>query len=281
MPHRCSDEQEAALETLRQTQHQVVEAEKMASLGLLTAGVAHEINNPINFLVTGIPSVRRDVDELVALVEETAGVGDSEDLPILRDEIHLLLQGTEEGARRTAEIVQGLRSFSRMDEGEIKPASLREGLESTLLLLRKQYEPRIVVETHYADVHAVECFPGQLNQVFMNILVNAVQAIPDTGRIRVDLTQEGPHVTVRIRDTGAGMSEDVRAHIFEPFYTTKSVGEGTGLGLSISYGIIERLHGTMTVESVPGEGSAFTITVPVHQPQRPDPPLNAGGRPPA
>ena len=272
-----------ALDTLRRAQRQMVEGEKMASLGQLTAGVAHEINNPVNFVVSSVPSLRRDVQDLMELLDLYEGAVREHDLaaqfqvPIqyaetidaayTRQEVAELLRGIEDGAQRTAEIVRGLRNFSRLDEDDVKLAVVSEGVESTLMLVKQQCGTRITIERDYGDVPPIECYPGQLNQVFMNLLVNAIQAIPGEGTIRVAVHQlEDSDVEVRISDTGIGMPPDVQRRIFEPFYTTKGVGEGTGLGLSISYGIVERHHGHLSVESTPGVGTTFIIRIPRRQP---------------
>ena len=272
-----------ALDTLRRAQCQMVEGEKMASLVQLTAGVAYEINNPVNFVVSSVPSLRRDVQDLVELLDlyETAvreqGLADQFQAPAqhaqaidaayTREEVLELLRGIEDGAQRTAEIVRGLRNFSRLDEDDVKIAAVSEGVDSTLMLLKQQYEPRITVERDYGDVPAIECYPGQLNQVFMNLLLNAIQAISGEGTIRISVQQASDgQIEIRISDSGAGMSPDVQRRIFEPFYTTKEVREGTGLGLSISYGIIERHHGHLSVGSTPGVGTTFIIQIPLRQP---------------
>lgn len=276
-----------ALDTLQRTQRQIVETEKMASLGQLTAGIAHEINNPINFVAGNVSPLRRNVADLVQVLDAYADTVDryklqetfanvqvlreEVEIDYVREEITQLLQGIEEGARRTAEIVRGLRNFSRLDEDDLKEVSVAASIDSTLMLLRNKYEPRIrVVRQYAADVPLIECFPGKLNQVYMNLLGNAIQAIPKDGDIYVTVdtpTEATDHVRIRVRDTGIGMDKDVIERIFDPFYTTKEVGEGTGLGLSISYGIIERHHGTITVESRPGAGTTFTVLLPVRQPQ--------------
>ena len=272
-----------ALDTLRRAQRQMVEGEKMASLGQLTAGVAHEINNPVNFVVSSVPSLRRDVQDLVELLDlyeaavrehglaaqfqAPAQHAEAIDAAYTRQEVAELLKGIEDGAQRTAEIVRGLRNFSRLDEDDVKMAVVSEGVDSTLMLLKQQYEPRITVERDYGEVPPIECYPGQLNQVFMNLLVNAIQAIPGEGTIRVAVHQlADTDVEIRIGDSGVGMTPDVQRRIFEPFYTTKGVGEGTGLGLSISYGIVERHQGHLSVESTPGVGTTFIIRIPCRQP---------------
>ena len=278
---RAYEELGHALKELRSAQNQLVQSEKMSSLGLLTAGIAHEINNPINFVSANVNPLRRDINDVLGIVRQYQGLdpagnvaaqlaeiraaADNLDLTYTLEEIHKLLDGIEEGANRTAEIVRGLRNFSRLDENEIKSADLHEGLDSTLTLLRNKYRDRITVVKHYGDIPKIECYPGQLNQVFMNILSNAVQAIADKGTITITTASAGDRVSVRIKDSGTGMPEDVRKKIFDPFFTTKDVGVGTGLGLSISYGIIEKHSGRIEVESAVGKGTEFIITLPVAQ----------------
>lgn len=275
-------ELEEALAALRRTQEQMVESEKMASLGQLTAGVAHELNNPVNFIAGSTGPLRRDLEELLALLREyeeifagngadpafqrAARIREEIDVDTVLGEVGQLLQGIDEGARRTAEIVRDLRNFSRLDEDEMKPADVRSGIDATLTLLHKTYEGRIRIVREYGEIPEIECLPGRLNQVFMNLLANAVQAIEGEGEIRISVHRRGEDVEVQIRDTGGGMTEEVRRRIFEPFYTTKGVGVGTGLGLSISFGILERHHAAIHVESAPGEGSTFTIRLPIRQP---------------
>ncbi len=276
---------DAAHKQLQQAQSQLVEAEKMASLGQLTAGIAHEINNPINFVSSNVGPLKKDLNEIFELLQryeqlhesadpaaelvEVAALRDEYDPEMLADEIRDLLTGIEEGARRTRDIVLGLRNFSRADENDFKPTDLQQGLESTLLLLRNKLKHRVEVHRDYQPVPPVECLPGKINQVFMNILTNAHQAIKDKGDIFVSTRPEGDKVLVEIRDTGSGMSEEIRRRIFEPFYTTKGVGQGTGLGLSISFGIIENHGGSIAVDSVEGRGSTFAIRLPLKQALRP------------
>lgn len=266
-------------EALRRTQQQMVEAEKMASLGQLTAGVAHEINNPINFVASSVPSLKRDVEDLLEAVsgydsllreggmaEQAAAIRERFDLDYTVQEVSDLLRSIEEGARRTAAIVGELRTFSRADENELQVTDVRAGIESTLTLLRGRYEPNIRVVRHYDEhIPEIEGYPGKLNQVWMNLLANAVQAIPDTGEIHIWVESDADQVHVRIHDTGHGMPDEVRRHIFEPFFTTKEVGSGTGLGLSITYGIVTDHHGSIAVDSQPGRGTTFSISLPLHQ----------------
>lgn len=266
-------------EALRRTQQQMVEAEKMASLGQLTAGVAHEINNPINFVASSVPSLKRDVEDLLEAVagyesllreggmaEQAAHIRERFELDYTVQEVSDLLRSIEEGARRTAAIVSELRTFSRADENDLQTTDVRSGIESTLTLLRGRYEPHIRVIRHYGEgIPSIEGYPGKLNQVWMNVLVNAIQAISDTGEIHIWVEAGPDQVHVRIRDTGQGMPVEVRRHIFEPFFTTKDVGSGTGLGLSITYGIVTDHGGSIAVESQPGEGTTFSISLPLRQ----------------
>lgn len=268
-------------EALRRTQQQMIESEKMASLGQLTAGVAHEINNPINFVVSSATPLRRDIEDIISVLnlyrstvdeqnlhrqfERVKKLEEELDVDYAVQEVQQLLKGIEEGGKRTAEIVKGLRTFSRLDEDEIKTASVTEGIESTLTLLRKKAEPRIQIVREYGEIPVIECYPGKLNQVYMNLLSNAIQAIPGEGEIRISVQHIGDSVRIQIADTGQGMTEEVQRRIFEPFFTTKDVGVGTGLGLSISYGIIERHNGSIEVHSESGKGTTFTLTLPVRQ----------------
>jgi signal transduction histidine kinase/streptogramin lyase len=262
---------------------QLIDSEKMASLGQLTAGIAHEINNPINFVSGNVAPLNRDFRDLMSILETYDGLvrkyrleGKFDEVEKMKkeikfqylvDEIEHLLRGIEEGAQRTSEIVKGLRHFSRLDEHDFKLADIHEGLDSTLLILRNKMKDKIRIEKEYADIPKIMCFPGQLNQVFMNILNNAIQAMEGEGVIHIRTGMERGLVVIRIRDNGRGMTEEVRKRIFEPFFTTKEVGQGTGLGLSISYGIVEKHNGSIQVESEPGQGTEFTIRLPLHQPE--------------
>jgi len=275
-------ELQAAYDRLRQTEAHLIQSEKMRGLGTLVAGVAHELNNPISVVSANVAHLRRSVGRLRDALE----VYDHLPLPeaqraqlaATRRSLHLeqvladlpsVLDDCAEGARRTTQIVNGLRAFSRSDAGEgWQPADLHRGIESALGLLATRLRDHITVHRDFAELPAVECLPGQLNQVFMNLLMNAADAIGRrAGSIWIATQREPtPVVSIAIRDDGPGMPPDVCAKIFEPFFTTKPVGHGTGLGLSISYGIIQRHHGTLSVASTPGQGATFTITLPVRQP---------------
>ena len=271
----------STVENLKATQDQLIQAEKMASLGELTAGIAHEINNPINFVSANIQPLKDDLRDVLKVVyayddrmkekglqKEFAGLPDIRNDPEVKmtmQEIGNLLKGIEEGAMRTSEIVKGLRNFSRMDQNVFKKADMNESLESTLTLLHSSYKNRIEIIKEYGDIPEIICFPGQINQVFMNILSNAIQAIPSEGTISIKTWQEADMVKISMKDTGPGMKDEVKKKIFDPFFTTKEVGKGTGLGLSISYGIIEKHHGDIAVFSKPGEGTEFIVSIPIKQ----------------
>jgi hypothetical protein len=270
------------LTELKNTQTQLVNAEKMASLGQLTAGIAHEINNPINFVTSNIRPLRRDVQDLLETFNRFEKLIPAEDVKMkaqldaikvemdfdyLAEEISVLINGMEEGATRTAEIVKGLRTFSRLDESDLKKVNVNEGIDSTLILLNSNLGGRISVVRKYDEDALIECYPGKLNQVFMNILNNAIQAMHTndnhaSGILTLITRSVADQVVIEIGDTGPGMSESVKQRIFEPFFTTKAVGQGTGLGLSIVYSIIESHHGTIEIDSTLGEGTTFRLTLP-------------------
>lgn len=279
---KTNGELNLTLNELKNTQTQLVNAEKMASLGQLTAGIAHEINNPINFVTSNIRPLRRDIHDLLETIvrleklipaqdenmkAQIEAIKSEMDFTYLTEEISVLISGMEEGATRTAEIVKGLRTFSRLDESDLKKVNVNEGIDSTLILLNSSLGGRINVVREYDEDAMIECYPGKLNQVFMNILNNAIQAMHTTeqhgsGTLKLRTKAEGDFVTIEIGDTGPGMSETVKQRIFEPFFTTKAVGQGTGLGLSIVYSIIESHHGQIEIDSTLGEGTTFKLTLP-------------------
>lgn len=287
---RTNEQLQQTLHDLQEAQMQLVEAEKMASLGQLTAGIAHEINNPINFVKSNIKPLRLDINDLFEVIEQydtlhgedpnnipprlqkISALKEEIDLGLVRTEITSLIKGIEDGAERTAEIVRGLRTFSRLDESELKVADVHDGIDSTLVLLRNNIPHHVTVNKQFEAEGNIECYPGKLNQVFMNILNNSVQAInakkdnTDNDFISIltrDIDKENIEIT--IRDSGIGMTDEVKQRIFEPFFTTKEVGEGTGLGMAIVFKIIESHHGKIQVESEPGKGAAFIITLPYLQ----------------
>lgn len=277
-----------ALSGLKEAQTQLVEAEKMASLGQLTAGIAHEINNPINFVTSNIKPLKLDFEDIRSLLRRYETLGQSGDvkeeladierykqeidIDYVHSEIDTLIRGIEDGANRTAEIVKGLRTFSRLDESDLKSVDIHEGLNSTMVLLRNTTPQHVKVIRDFGELPKIECYAGKLNQVFLNILNNALNAIkmkPEQGDESITITTrlvDNKTVSVSIRDTGIGMTEKVKEKIFEPFFTTKDVGEGTGLGLSIVFSIIEKHFGKVVVESEPGKGAEFIIYLPLNIP---------------
>ena len=271
------------LKELKSAQSQLVDAEKMASLGQMTAGIAHELNNPINFVSSNIQPLQRDLNDVFQILDaysasspedpehatkiaEAKKLSDELEVDFLKQEIEQLLKGISDGASRTAEIVKGLRIFSRLDEDALKKASINECIESTLVILKSNIkESSPVVRNLSPDLPEINCYPGKLNQVFMNIIANALQANAASGRPfeerKVEIiTENADHeVLIRIKDNGIGMPEDVKAKIFDPFFTTKDVGQGTGLGLSIVLGIVNAHNGHIQVDSTPDEGTEFII----------------------
>jgi len=276
-----NSELQLTLENLKLTQSQLIQSEKMASLGLLTAGIAHELNNPINFVSGNVNPLQRDMDEIFTLIDQYDDLVKANNLEdvfglvrelkvqmdygFLMKEINNLLEGIQEGADRSSSIVKGLRSFSRLDDEKFQLHNIHDGIDSTLILLHNKIKNTIKVHKDYGDLPEIECLPSKLNQVYMNILTNCIQAIEDEGEIFIQTVSSDIRVKIIIKDTGMGMSHEVKAHIFEPFYTTKDVGKGTGLGLSISYGIIEQHHGNIDVISEPGMGTEFIISLPRRQ----------------
>ncbi len=264
-------ELEKANTEIRDTQARLVHTAKMASLGQLVAGVAHELNNPIGFIYSNMAHLKEYSGKLIQLIKDTEKK--PADLPKYKDDIDFdyivqdmpkLIQSCEDGARRTRDIVLGLRNFSRLEEAQIKEVDIHEGLENTLQLISGELKNRIEVHKDFAKLPKINCFPSQLNQVFMNILSNAAQAIDDKGDIYIKTSKkDSDHIQISIRDTGKGMSKATAEKIFDPFFTTKTLGQGTGLGLSITYGIIEKHGGEIAVKSEPKKGTEFIITLPV------------------
>jgi signal transduction histidine kinase len=239
---------------LKQTEVQLVQSEKMASLGRLVAGVAHEINNPVTFIASSIPPLRQRLAQAAAAAPPSAAkaLREAEDL------VGIMARGAE----RTAAIVKDLRSFSRLGEATRKPADLQEGLEVSLRLLESRWRDRITIHRDFGPLPLVECDPAQLNQVFMNLLANACDAIAGAGNIWVTTRVEGDAVVIAIRDDGSGMPPELLDRIFDPFFTTKDVGAGTGLGLAISLSVVSAHGGQLDVESAPGRGTTFRIVLP-------------------
>jgi two-component system NtrC family sensor kinase len=258
---------------LKNTQTSLVHSAKMASLGQLVAGVAHELNNPIGFIYSNMSHLREYVEKLGRVLETAENnpeglkkVKEEVEFDFLIDDLPKLIASCEDGARRTRDIVLGLRNFSRLDEAQLKKVDLHEGLSNTLRLLTSELKNRIKVHEEFGKLPEVRCYVSQLNQVFMNILSNAAQAIEKSGEIWIKTWQEDKWAFVSIRDSGPGISKEDLDKIFDPFFTTKPIGRGTGLGLSISYGIVQKHGGELTVESKKGWGTEFKIKIPVDGP---------------
>ncbi len=242
---------------LRETQSQLMQAEKMKSLGQLVAGVAHELNNPIGFVHANLQLLDEYVKKLIE------GQRTETDTERVQESINKLLSRSREGTERVKKIVQDLRTFSRMDQADLQEADLHEEIDRTLALMEPRFKNRIEIERDYGDIPNVRCFAGQLNQVFLNLLMNACDAIEDEGRIRIATRPGEEGVQLEFHDDGPGIPAEAVSRIFDPFFTTKPVGVGTGLGLSLSHGIVERHGGRITVESAPGEGTRFVIDLPL------------------
>ncbi len=297
-----AQELEQTLWELQRTQSRLVQSEKMSSLGQLVAGVAHEINNPVNFIsgnLTYANDYTRELLHLVSLYQEhypnpvpvIQQQAETIDLPFLLEDLPRLLASMKVGAERIQKIVASLRNFSRMDESEVKSVDIHEGIDSTLMILQNRTKarsdrPGIEILKDYGSLPLVECHAGQLNQVFMNLLSNAIDALEEksgqlgasfTPTIRIhtrtiegdsEESSSGKRISIHISDNGPGMPEAVCSRIFDPFFTTKPVGKGTGMGLSISYQVVTERHGgTLHCHSQPGEGAEFVIEIPIAPPQ--------------
>lgn len=279
--HSKNESLQNALEELKLMQAQLVQSEKMSSLGQLVAGIAHEINNPVSFIYGNLQHAQDYTQDLLKLIKtyqthypapHSAVQKTIEDveLDFLAEDLPSLLNSMEMGAVRIEKIVLSLRTFSRMDESDMKRVSIHEGIDSTLLILDHKLNgklgtPPIEVIKHYGNLPLIECYAGQLNQVFMNILANAADALEkaDQGQITVTTEVSNGYALIAIADNGPGIPEDIRGNIFNPFFTTKPVGQGTGMGLSISYQIVcDRHGGSLTCESAVGQGTRFVVKIP-------------------
>ncbi len=261
---------------------QMLQSEKMASIGQLAAGVAHEINNPMGFITSNLHSLDKYISRLTDFMDlQAAALASHPDqnlqteladqrrkmkIDYIKEDLQDLINESLNGGQRVIEIVQGLRSFSRTDHGQYEKASINEIISDTIKIVWNELKYKTSLHQDFGDLPLVPCFPHQLGQVIMNLLVNAAQAIADQGEIRVKTTVANDKVTIAIADTGSGIAPDKVSQIFDPFFTTKEVGKGTGLGLSIAYDIItNKHHGTIDVASEVGKGTTFTITLPVSQ----------------
>ncbi|MEW6417011.1 MAG: PAS domain-containing protein [Nitrospirota bacterium] len=272
-------ELENAYTQLKAAQSQILQQEKMASIGQLAAGVAHEINNPIGFISSNLGTLDKYVIRLSEFIDaqsefiEALNVKEALEklkerrkklkLDYITQDIKELINESLEGAERVKKIVQDLKSFSRVDEADYKHADINECLESTINIVWNELKYKVTLRKEYGDIPMTKCNPGQLNQVFMNILVNAAQAIEKQGEIIVKTWHDNGYINVSISDTGCGIPEDKLSKIFDPFFTTKEAGKGTGLGLSITYDIVKKHNGEITVQSEVGKGTTFNVLIPV------------------
>ncbi len=269
-------------EKLESAHVQLLQSEKMASIGQLAAGVAHEINNPIGFVNSNLGTLGKYITSMFNVISayetaearvgpgacpEVSEIKKAADFGYLREDIPSLLKESQDGLARVTRIVQDLKDFSHVDESNWQCASLEEGIDSTLNVVSNEIKYKAEVVRDYAGLPFVECIPSQLNQVFMNLLVNAAQAIDQKGTITVRTGKSGEEVWVEVQDTGKGIPSEILNRIFDPFFTTKPIGKGTGLGLSLSYGIVQKHHGRIEVKSEVGKGSTFRVCLPVHQQQ--------------
>ncbi len=280
------DELEKTLRHLRETQAHLLQTEKMASIGHLTAGMAHEINNPLSFIDGNLNHLETYLRDITRMIEDSetvlrsADTGLKEKIDALRairsrydyeyivDDITKTIQSCKNGSERIQKIIRDLRSFANIDDSQLRYSDLLQGLETTLSLLKHKLAARIDIKKEYASLPEVLCFPGLLNQVFMNLILNAIQAIPYQGAITLRARSlSAEEIEISVEDTGCGIPENIRSRIFDPFFTTKEVGEGTGLGLSVSYAIVEKHYGSLTCESEEGRGSTFVVRLPVHSAQ--------------
>ncbi|MCX8026285.1 MAG: ATP-binding protein [Thermodesulfovibrionales bacterium] len=281
-------ELETAYSELKKAQAQILQREKMASIGQIAAGVAHEINNPMGFITSNLSSLGKytaklidfineqhktlemlaskcDKDMAVNSLDKIKQLSQKLKIDFIKEDISNLIKESLDGAERVTKIVQNLKSFARIDEVEWKLANINDCIDNAIKIIWNEIKYKITLKCDYGDIPNIYCNPGELNQVFLNMILNACQAIETKGEIEVKTWAEDRDVFVSIKDTGCGMPEDIINRIFEPFFTTKDVGKGTGLGLSISYDIIKKHDGDITVDSKLGQGTKFTIRLPIKE----------------
>ena len=281
---RANQELRSLNESLRRAQHQLLQSERLASIGQLAAGVAHEINNPIGYVFSNFGTLEVYLQRLFEMLDAyeqaesalanrdiatgLAALRGQVELDYLKQDIPMLMGESREGLSRVRKIVQDLKDFSRVDtHQEWVWASLHQGIDSTLNIVANEIKYRADVRREYGTLPDIECLPSELNQVFLNLLVNAAHAFgPERGLIVVRGGDAGDEVWVEVEDNGSGIAPEHLARVFDPFFTTKPVGRGTGLGLSLAYGIVQKHHGRIDVRSEPGRGSCFCVTLPVRRP---------------
>ncbi|MCE9665282.1 ATP-binding protein [Halomonas sp. M5N1S17] len=263
------------LRDLAEVDAQLLQSEKMAAIGQLAAGVAHEINNPIGYVFSNLKALAGYVDDLVKIIDATETVSSLEELKSLietleysyiRDDVQALISESEEGIGRVKTIITALKDFSHIDEEDFRPSDLHRGLDSTLNLVSNELKYKAEVIKAYGDLPEIECLPSQLNQVALNLLTNAAHAIEERGVITLSTGCEAGMAWFEVHDTGRGIKAEHIDRLFEPFFSTKAVGEGTGLGLSLSSSIVQKHGGHIEVESEEGRGTRFRVWLPIIQP---------------
>ncbi len=276
--------QQRLIQKLEEAKSQLLQSEKMASIGQLAAGVAHEINNPVGFIKSNFNSLKEYTQELNSAIEKYNGIiktisdadieqsvndiNDEHDIDFVLEDITNLLSESFDGISRIEDIVKSLKHFSRADTNQWEDANINEGIESTLRVVAHELKYIAEIEKNLGELPSIQCLPMQINQVLMNLLINAGQAIDEEnkdGKIIISTEHKDQQVIINISDNGKGISEEHLIKIFDPFFTTKPIGKGTGLGLSLSYNIIQKHKGNITATSTPGSGTNFTITLPVVQ----------------
>jgi signal transduction histidine kinase len=256
--------------------------DRLSAIGILTAGVAHEINNPVNFISSSTDPLKRNIQNLFTIWQKYSEIKEGEELELSNklieieklkqsfdlnytiDESKQLMKGISDGIHRITIIMKDLKTFSKENEEVMVKADIHQGIDATLTLLKPRYKDRIKIHKNYAKLSEINCYYGKLNQVFMNIISNAIEAIPDKGEIDITTVENDNQIKIIIKDNGLGISESDAKKIFNPFFTTKSLGKGTGLGLSIASSIIQDHKGSIEVESKIGKGAKFTIILPLH-----------------
>ncbi|MGF6693184.1 ATP-binding protein [Pseudomonas sp. D(2018)] len=269
-------EQDQLIHKLEKANAQLLQSEKLAAIGQLAAGVAHEINNPIGYVFSNLKTLTGYVNDLLRIVDAVDGVGSLEELQQLkrsleydyiRNDVEALIHESEDGIDRVKKIITALKDFSHIEEEEFRAADLHKGFDSTLNLVNNELKYKAEVVREYGELPLVECIPSQINQVVMNLLINAAHAIESFGRITLRSGHQGDWIWLEVEDNGKGIDPTILHRIYEPFFTTKPVGKGTGLGLALSYNIVQKHNGRIEVASQPGQGTRFRVWLPQHQPQ--------------
>jgi two-component system NtrC family sensor kinase len=275
---KAQAKRDAAYKKLEETQTQMVQSEKLATIGMLTAGIAHEIKNPVNYISGSIELIQDDIESIIQYADivnkyisflpaekqkEVSQVRENLDYEHLKSEFYPLFESIKKGSKQIIEIAHGFNSFSIKANTEKQSYNLNSGIESTLVLLRNQYKYNIELVTDFGKIPEVKCFAGKINQVFLNIITNAIQAIEKKGEIHISTYLDNGYVKISIKDNGIGMEKEKQEKIFTPFFTTKSIDKGTGLGLAISKNIIEEHDGEIEVKSEPNVGTEFIVSLPI------------------